>query len=374
MTLYIKQNDIYTAVDRPYVAVNGVYTGVKEAYVKVAGTYRSAYLYDVTPPNPPEITLQLIEHYGAGDAGPNKLTGRYIKVGVRLPGASNDPDARLTRVLTNYPTSSETPPTTQFGGTYTQTPDNNYPGEPWSEWRYNSYGGHNDTSAYIYKQWTPNSTATSDLQNDKDYHFKGWALDNQGNWSVPTEAKIHVPKASVDASNVIVKEARFQANQSGRWKGDGFHSGDLVQQNSPRSRGLWFYGNQFTDSIGKQGTPTIRSAQIWIYRENDTGVANADIHLFWTKYGSVGALPNAGSGITVFDSKKIGTLAKGQGKWFDLPGTFKGGEFNTLIKGMGLDYKDYLKAAAGPQDYSVVRSVGEAMRCGEVHVVWEEKP
>ena len=373
MTLYVRQNGIYQQVDRPFVRKNGVYIGCQQAFVRTGGVYQEVWRYDMTPPDPPEITTQLIENRNSN----NVLTGRYIKVGVRLPTTSNDPELRLVRVLTNYPASSETAPTTQFGGTFTNTPDSTYPTEPWSEWRYNDYGGHGDSSKIYTKQWTPNATNTTDIVNDKTYWFVGWALDAAGNWSAPTKVNLHVPKASVDTPNIIVKEARFQANAAGSWvsgAGHGFVSGKPTQHGgSPTSRGLWFYGNQMNESIGKQGTPTIRSAQIYFKRENDSGTANANVYLGWTTYNTVGSLPAAGSGnLTLNEVTKVGTLAKGQGGWFDLPKSFYG-NLNNGADGMGLAYAAP-GSPAGAQDYSVMQKLGDNIRCGEIHVTWEERP
>ena len=372
MSVHQKVNDVWTQASRVYVKHNDVQTSCTEAYVKRSGVWVRAYEYDVVPPNPPEITLSIAEDFDT-IRGVKTLKTRYIRVGVRLPGSANDADARLTRVLTTY---NGKAPTTQFGGTYTSGQDNSYPSEPWSHWEYNGYGVHKDTSVYAYKQWPRNAAAGTIIKGDSTYHFGGWALDNSGNWSIATQAAIHVPKSSVDVPNIVTKEARFQPNSSGSWRSTGFQSGKLIQQNSPRSVGLWQYGNQFTDSIGAQTTGdekiTIKSAQIYIKREDDTGTANANVYLFWNGYGTVGALPAAGSGITKTETTKLGQLAKGQGKWFDLPAAFKN-NLNTSLKGMGLDYKDPVKAAAFPEDYSSVVSTAANLRCGEVHIVWEEE-
>jgi hypothetical protein len=292
-------------------------------------------------------------------------------VGVRLPGTANDDDAQLVRVLTTY---NGKPPTTQFGGTYTSTPDTTYPNEPWSEWRYNDYGGHNDTSVEVFKQWPLNYGDGQIIPGDKDYFFTAWALDNSGNWSAPTAAQIHIPKDSVDAANTITKETRFQANSGGSWRSAGFQSGDLIQQKSPRSVGLWFYGNQITEAMGASGAVTVKGAQIHIRRENDGGAANANVYLFWTNYAVQGDLPNpsAPGGITKHEITKLGQLAKGQDKWFDLPDSYFD-NLNSNVKGMGLDWKDPVKADASANDFSQIMSVGSALRCGELHVVWEEK-
>jgi hypothetical protein len=219
-------------------------------------------------------------------------------------------------------------------------------------------------------------TAGFTIAGDKDYYFTGWSLDQNGNWSAPTQVKVHIPKDSVATDNIIVKEARFQPNSSGSWRSDGFHGGDLIQQQNPRSYGIWFHGNQFTDSIGHQGTPTIRNAQIRITREGadeDNGSASANLYLAWHGYANQAALPNptAPGGLNFNEVTKLGQIAKGETKWFDLPNAFYG-DLNKNIKGMGLWWKDPVKASAFPNDYSRIVATSQALRCGEVHVVWEE--
>ena len=372
MAIYQHNGTDWVMCTRPYVQVNGVWVAGTDAYVKRSGAWVRAYEYDVVPPNPPEITLSIAEDFDT-IRGVKTLKTRYIRVGVRLPGSGNDPEARLARVLTDYGGKA---PTTQFGGTYTSASDASYPSEAWSNWEYNGYGVHKDTSVYAYKQWPRNASAGTIITGDKTYHFGGWALDNSGNWSVGTQASIHVPKSSVDVPNIVTKEARFQPNSSGSWRSTGFQSGKLIQQKSPRSVGLWFYGNQFIDSIGAQTTGdekiTIKSAQIRITRDNDTGSANANVYLFWNGYGKVSDLPAAGAGITKTECTKLGTLAKGETDWFNLPASFKN-NLNKSLKGMGLDWKDPVKADAFPADYSSIAATAANLRCGEVHIVWEEE-
>lgn len=368
MALYQNINGVWTLCQKPYVKRGGVWQVAEEAWVKRSGTWVNAYDADVTPPNPPEITLQVSEDFDT-IKGQKTLKTRFIKVGVRIPGTANDPDARLTRVLSTY---NGKPPTTQFGGTYTSASDDSYPNEPWSEWRYNDYGGHDDTSLVISKQWPRNAVPGTIIKGDETYYFTGWSLDNSGNWSAATPASIHIPKNSVDMPNVITKEARFQANSGGSWRTAGFQSGDLIQQKSPRSQGLFFYGNQITDAIGEKGPAAIKSAQIYIKRTNDTGSATCNMYLFWTAYGNASTLPNpVTNDLDRNEVVKIGQLAKNQGAWFDLPESFYD-NMSSDIKGMGLAWKDPIKADAAPNDFSEVVAVGTNLRCGEIHVVWEE--
>lgn len=369
MAIYQNINGVWTLCQRPYVNRNGVWTACSEAWVKRSGTWVQAYEYDVTPPDPPQISLEVVEDFNT-IKGVKTLATRYIKVGVRLPPAQNDPDARLTRVLTDY---NGKAPTTQFGGTYTSAPDATYPNEPWSEWRYNEFGGHNDTSVYVYKQWPRNASSGTIVKSDETFYFTGWSLDNSGNWSASTPASIHTAKASKDMPNIVTKETRIQPNSSGSWRSDGWHGGKLIQQKSPRSVGLWLYGNQITNSFNVAvSKTTIRSAQIYIKRENDTGVANANVYLYWTANGTVGGLPSPGAALGKTEITKLGTLAKGQGAWFDLPSSFEN-NLNGGIKGMGLDWKAPDKADAFPNDYSSVVGVDQNLRCGELHITWEEE-
>jgi hypothetical protein len=135
--------------------------------------------------------------------------------------------------------------------------------------------------------------------------------------------------------------------------------------------GLWLYGNQITDSIGKSGTVTIKSAQIYIRRENDNGSANANVYLFWTAIGTVSGLPAPGGSLGKTEITKLGQLAKGQGNWFNLPAAFSN-NLNSNIKGMGLDWKDPIKADAFPADYSSMSALSTNLHSGELHLVWEE--
>jgi len=371
MAIWIKVDGTWQQAAQAWVKIGGVYRQVTNAYHKGTDhTYHQAFLYDKTPPDPPQVSLEIIDALTAG----GKIDYRYIKVGARLNGASNDNTARLIRVLTNYAGKA---PTGHEGGTYTSTPDKDWPKEPWSEWRYNQYGQHTDSSVYNYKQWPVNASAnTEPIANDHQFFFTAWALDNNGNWSAPTSASITTPKAGVLASNVIVREANFQPNSSGSWRSAGFQSGDLVQMGNPRSVGLFFYGNQLTDAIGSHGAPTIRSAQIWLKRPADDGGSQAaDLYLFSNGYAAPGDLPAAGASITKNTPTKITPpmLSKGMDGWYPLPDAIKGAIEHDTVKALGLDYKDPVKAGYFPTDQSTISGVGDDLKNGQLHITWAEK-
>jgi hypothetical protein len=363
--LYIKENGTWVSADFAWVKKQGVWRPVNEVWVKKSGSWQRIYEYDVTPPDPPVVTLTLVDNWSQK----NELLGRWINVAVRTQGASHDADLRRIRVLTTF---NGKPPTTVHGGTFTSAADDNWPNEPWSEWRYNGFGtgaGHADSSVLSTKQWTRNSTNGDILKDATTFYFTAWSEDLNGNWSGATAAQLTTPKAGVEAENLIVKEARFQANSSGTWKtGTGFQSGELIQQNRPTCRGLWFHGNQLADTIGTQGAPHIRSAQILVRRQNDAGTATSNVYLFHHNYVN----PAAITGTPVFSEvTKVGTISKGETKWFDIPASFYD-DLNTGIRGFGLNYKDPIKADGLANDYTKVESMNTYVRSGEVHMVWDE--
>jgi len=366
MALYQKSNGSWVECQRPYVKRNGVWVAVDEAYVKRGGVWERAYEYDVTPPPNPEISMEIIESRSGGE-----VTTRYIKVGLRIPGTAHNTDVKQIRLLTTHDGHQ---PTTQFGGTYWTPSDDTYPNETWSDWRYGIYGAHNDTSNWQYKQFPIDARAGTIITADKWYYFSAWALDDAGNWSGATHAQIYVPKPTVHVPQVVNREAYFQANSAGSFKGETnfWNDGWLLQQNSPRSIGIWFYGQSIIDSIGsttsRAGSINVTKAQIYIKRTNDEGTQSANMTAFWSGIGSPGSL---GNGPTKNELTLLGTLAKGQGQWFDLPTSY-GNNFNEQIRCIGLDYhKPGVNQV--PQDFSRVQSLANQPDCGKLHIVWQEE-
>lgn len=357
MTVYQKISGVWTPATRPYYKVGNVWYPTKSVHFKDNGIWHTSYEFDLVPPNTPQIELSIVE---------NDQDGRWIRVGVRTTGVYSDSDLQLIRVLTTYEGAM---PTTPYGGTYTRKSDTNWPNEAWSDWKYNSYGDHGDTHVVSYKQWPLNPGTTTSLAAGT-YHFGVWSLDNNGNWSAGVFTSIEMPKKGVNAPNIVVKEARFQANSSGSYTSAGYTAGQLVQQGSPRSRGLWFHGNQISEAMGNSGAVTIRNAQIQVSRTNDSGAATANVYLFHHGYATASALP--GSSPTFSEATKVGTINKGETKWFTIPETFYD-NFDTGIKGFGLSDRDPAKASAFPEDYSIVQSTIDSLRSGEVHVVWKEQ-
>ena len=362
MPIYQKVAGAWESADIAYVKVNGIHVAADAAYVKVAGTWEEAYTYDVTPPDAPVISAAIVDTYSRG-----VRVGNYIRVGMRMPGSVNNDEIKLIRVLTTYNSAF---PTTQYGGTYTSASDTETPSEPWSEWRYNSYGTHTDTSLISYKQWPRNSAGAGYLVTGQVYHFSSWAQDFAGNWSVVSQISVTGPVRSTSSANTITKKARFLPNSSGSWTdGNDFTEGSLTQQSNPQSDGVFFYGNQIPEAIGQTGTVNdIHSAQILACREDDNGVPVANVYLFWHTYDDAGDVPDP----PIFHHvTKVGTIAKGEVKWFNLPEAAH--EYlGSSLKGFGFRFKDPAKATAFAEDYTVMKSIQSSQRSGELAVTWKE--
>lgn len=360
---YIKVDGVWVQAKRPYVKRNSVWFPVKETYVKQAGAWVSEWKYDVTPPPPPELTLEITEKsylFGA-------VKSRFITVGSRIPGTSNNPEVKLIRVLA----SASAPPTSPLGGGYLSAKDSTYPSESWSDWHYNkptannTLGDHGETNGYDYKEYPVNPPMGSSLPGGKWYYFAAWSQDFDNNWSAGVQSKIWMPKAGVESKDRVVKEANFQAVTAGSVNstGSGFVSGDLIARDSPRSNGIWFHGLQINNSVGAQGNPTIQSAKIRITRKNDAGQPSATVRLYWHDKAGTDKLPIPLADMN--DATVVGTLNKGETKWFDIPSDWWP-KFNTQIKGFGIKY------GTGATDFIDVSSVASDIRCGEVNLVWEE--
>ena len=368
MSIHYKVNGEWVTVDRPYYKTGGVWTPMTGVYRKDAGVWKESYVFDNTPPAPPVLALELVDttYWENG----NQKSGRHLRVGAKSAGGAHDPKLKRIRVLSTYNGAS---PTTQYGGTYTTGADETYPDEPWSDRQFNGFNGSDptrDSSVMRYKQWPRNANASTNMAEGR-YYFAAWAEDLNGNWSNGVFNSIVVPKKGVDGANTISKEARFQVTNTGSWSKGAFTSGVATQSGNPVSTGYFFYNGQLQNQIGKDGAPTIKSAQIFLHRKNDDGRANANVYLFWHNYGGPSAIP--GTGPDKHEVTLIGQIAKGESKWFDIPAAYWP-NLNKDIKGFGLNYKDPVKAAAADNDYSVMKSMADAVRTAEVHVVWTEKP
>lgn len=355
MTIWHKIEGVWVEVEKPYIKKSGVWRAAKQVYVKRSGDWDVAYEYDVTPSATPELSLQIIDN-------------RYIKVGTRLPG-SVDTDLKRIRVMV----SREAMPTTQFGTGFVANVDNTFPHEPWSDWYYNGSNpsgagdakNHDASNEWDYKQYPVNPTDDTNLPGDKYYYFAAWSEDLNGNWSGGVFTRIFMPKGGTAAPKVIVKETVIKPKFAGsaELNGANYEEGEVVARETPQSNGFFFHGGLITNTVGEQGTPTIKRARIYLVRSDDSGQAAANVNLFWHEAPLPEDMPVTNANRNQITA--IGTLNKGEGKWMEIPESYYS-HFNSDIKGFGLAY------GVQASDFIVVRDLATAPRCGEVEIVWEE--
>lgn len=350
MGIYIKVDGDYKLVTTPSVLRSGVYTVLTHAYVRASGTYEMAYQADTSPPDSPELTLQLMED-------------RYIRVGARIPGSSHDSTVKKIRIMV----SRDKQPTSPEGDGGVFEADANYPGETWSNWFFNNadddvapFTDHGNTNEMDYKQYPPNPTGDTNLPDATRYYFSAWSQDFEGRWSPGTFTSIWKPKKSYP-DPIQIKEATFQASQAGTLTAqDTFVDGILKVQNSPVRDGVFYYGTKFSQAMGNFGNVTIKSAQILIVRRNDAGEPEANVRLAWHQQ-------NKGDDIgdnQMNEKTYIGKINKGEKKWFNIPETFWPNIVNEKVKGFCLVH--------GPGTGSYMEAKDIDSRCGDVVIHWTE--
>lgn len=100
MTAYKKLAGAWNPAQRIYVRSQGTWMPSDVVYVKRNGTWQIAHNYDVTPPDAPQISLELVdtEYWDSGV----RLLGRYINVSVRQAATTHDTTLARIRVLSSY--------------------------------------------------------------------------------------------------------------------------------------------------------------------------------------------------------------------------------------------------------------------------------
>ena len=366
MTLYKKQGGAWVPAQRVYVKHAGTWVPSDLVYVKRLGAWHITYAYDTTPPPAPQLTLSIIDTDEW--VGGSKVYGRHINVGVRLPSDTADAGLALIRVLSTYAGAA---PTTQYGGTYTSEPQNAWPEEAWSDFHYNHYQGvvaSHQSNSVATKTWPPNASTAANLSAGT-YHFAAWAMDDAGNWSAGTFATIDLPRRGIDTANLTVKEKRFPAVYTGTWSEGSFTYGPMIQSALPRGQGVLFYGTGLNEVI-TTGNGGVRKAQLRLERSNDTGQGQANV---WLARHNAPTAAGFGEDAVWSDGHLVGTIGKGETKWFDLPSSWYEPLANGEIKGFVLLHKDPSKTHASPEDYSVMNSYVDSIRSGELHVIWTEE-
>ena len=377
---YYKIDGVWTPIERPYVKENDVWVPVKEAYLKASGVWDlygdtgAFWEYDDTPSAAPAFNLVMAQ-FGA--------TGRYINAGIRVPGAGNDADVKMVRVLTTY---AGGPPTTQYGGTYTETPDPTAPLEPWSDLYYNGWGadGVKRTSSYyslsrstqnqVVRPW-PRAATSSTLLPAGRYYFTAWSLDQDGNWSDATAAYMDIPqpghKDVTSDSYFVPSETGTYLPGGGSFGAGGTWTAGLLEQNATGPlHGYAFYGTamrDFTkyDAFTELAAVQVNTAQVQVTRLVDSGSASANLWMGKVQVNGSGALTSSGDSVATSEIINAGTIAKGESKWINIPTTWVR---SNNFYGIKFWHKDPNVASPVAADYSQLSGTPQLAKAMQVHL------
>lgn len=353
---------------RPHVKRNGAWTPVNEGWVKRNGVWTQFYVYDSVPPVAPIISA--VEHETTQPATEGiVVNGRHIDVSVR-PGQAGDSSVRRIRLLV----STQGQPTSQYDASgYISGSPIDSPNEPWSEIYYNGYNGfQRSMSENVVRKWTRNPS-NSTVVPAGTYYFSAWSEDYSGNWSPGAFTSITL--APYNSATGQAHQQFFRANNAGTYEGasgGSFTGGEQRQDTNPLRRGVYLYQNDLAaikDSSTK--TVTIQSAQIYIHRKNDNyGNDLANVNLVWHTNKNKADID--ATGLNFLDERvvRVGTISKGESKWFDLPSEWWPLLADNTIKGFGLNHKGPGADAPGNRDTSAMKDLTQTVRTGEVFVSW----
>lgn len=346
---------------RPHLKVNGSWMPVKEGHVKRAGVWTEFYNYDVTPPQPPQLLLEEVNpQYNYGGA---LRLGRYVNVSA-APAVVDDTLKRIVVLVnTNYQPSSP-----YDAASYISVAGAEAPGESWSELGYNGYLTSRPLTSVVTKRFTANQ-ADSTVLPGGTYYFSAWAQDWAGNWSDGTYDSISLPTAfDVTQRSSHSYTARATLGGTYRVPTNNFVSGDMEYDISPMRHGVWFYGSQIQAAIA--GAPInyeITSMQIHISRKSNDAASGNSGPLWLAPHPFLSGSHLQSTGAFIYSATNVGSIAKGEAKWFNVPQSWWAGFANGTYKGVAAVSRN-----PGMTSYvrGTLKNLSDAPRMGEIQLSW----
>lgn len=199
------------------------------------------------------------------------------------------------------------------------------------------------------------------------YFISAWAFDSNGNVSLPGKATFKFPALTVPSPAPVVKTAYISCTDSASWLStDNFWRTDnnYVYQGGRDSYGMWFYSTAFQTTLAK--ATKILDVNIGIGRVNSAhGVAGqANVRLSTHKWPY--QPPGAADG-SMFGGSLVGTLGRGEYKWFDVPSAWWPLLKTGGVRGFGLRFGS---TSFTDPDYLI--AYGKGTNGGKIFLKWEE--
>ncbi len=229
--------------------------------------------------------------------------------------------------------------------------------KPWSQW---------DAvpSQVLVRSYPPPPLAAP--KSGSTLYVTAWAEDSSFNFSGAATASLKVPVV-VPPPTVVNKSAYITTTNSGSYSDTGNYwrtDNNYVYQGGADWRGLWFYGTKIRTALANANK--ITKMQIEIGRANTAhGVSGgANVRLVTHDLSS----QPAGDPISRLTSSAfLGTLSRGQYKWFDVPSSAWPTFVSGAKLGFGLRYND-----TSYTDPNYMYAYGTGTNSGRVYIEWQE--
>jgi hypothetical protein len=304
-------------------------------YQKQGGVWVQVYSGDVTPPH---------QIPGFATTPVNSSSPyRFSLTCTKSPLDTDVANILFAGRIGAYPTN----PNDNTNGYILNAPAGMYLGAPNGGFVFDATRISSTSSTYL-GDWVPGTAAVVGA----DYYWGAWQEDTSGNIGPSVSNHLKFPAPIVNSASYIQPAySDSWAPNYGIWRGTGGDY-DVYQGGTSAQVGMYFYGSNATNVLkGK----TITKMQIYIYRINTTHGVSGAANVYFINHGYFSrpsGAPTAYGGQTY-----LGTLNRGQGKWFNVPtagnvwdafanglGNAKG--FGLYTGVVGVTSPDYLIAAA----------------------------
>lgn len=316
MAAWIKTGGVWTRAKDIRNKQAGSWTpSAKAVYYKANGTWSMVHNNEIPPLD--NVFLDVVNE--AGTKGTVASRWRFMRVRARLTDTSDNPDLKLIRVLAST-NGFQSGPNGQ--GYQSEKVD----GQPWSDFDFTT----NDSSVDLLKNYPPNSSQDGGdvMPAGRVVYFTAFAQDVRGNWGAPVTRQLTVGNDFSESGKRFF-EARFTpqgistlhaapVGSESPWTTNTLDTG--FGYNNDKTNTFFFYGGDIIQALGEVGTPAAAQMQIYLRRSaTDAGPAGAaDVYLGVHNFGYTDDNLTNLTRVNDTDTRYLGTLLKGEGKWFNV--------------------------------------------------------
>lgn len=325
MVAYVRRKGVWTKTkDIRYKSADFNWANsVKRVYHKQGGVWTYVHNNEIPPINNVQLNLEVNAGQTKNARGDVTNQWRFFQVRTRLSELSDNPDLQSILVLV----SANGFPTSPFSQGYYDEPSVTYPEEPWSVFGFLDY----DSSTDKLKNFWPGASQSAGtvMPGGKTFYVTAFARSIRGHYGSAVTRQITLPNNFGDDDRRFF-EARFTpidwatrhyapVGTESPWSKTTLDTG--IGYNNGQSETFFFYGGQILQALGTVSAPSINTMQIYLQRSaaNIGPAGAADVRLAVHNFGvvddDVSDLIKTTDDATMY----LGSLLKGEGKWFTVP-------------------------------------------------------